>query len=133
MAAIFKHVKIFINEVLCILNLPGITLDIGNTEIKDIFLLSYNSMCMCVCSVVFWLFVTHWTVAYLASLSIGFAQEKYWGGLSLPPPGHLPDPGIKSMSSMPPALAERFCTLWEAFEQEGSSPLSQLGSVVAQW
>ena len=55
-------------------SVPGITLDIGNTEIKDIFLLSYNLMCMSVCSVVFWLFVIHWTVAYLASLSIGFAQ-----------------------------------------------------------
>ena len=31
-------------------SVPGITLDIGNTEIKDIFLLSYNLMCVCVLS-----------------------------------------------------------------------------------
>jgi hypothetical protein len=26
---------------------------------------------------------------------MGFPRQKYWSGLPLPPPGHLPDPGIK--------------------------------------
>ena len=33
--------------------------------------------------------------------------NKYWSGLPWPPPGDLPDPGIKPTSLMSPALAER--------------------------
>ena len=45
--------------------------------------------------------MTPWTVAYQAPLSMGFSREEYWSGLSFPPPGDLPDPGIESRS---PAL-----------------------------
>ena len=31
-------------------------------------------------------------------LSMGFSRQEYWGGLSFPPPGDLPDPGIKPAS-----------------------------------
>ena len=41
-----------------------------------------------------WLFVTPWTVAHQASLSMGFPRQEYWSGLPCPPPGDLPDPGI---------------------------------------
>ena len=37
--------------------------------------------------------VTPWTVACQAPLSMGFSRQEYWSGL--PPPGNLPDPGIK--------------------------------------
>ena len=47
------------------------------------------------------LFATLWTVAWQASLSIGLSRQEYWSGLLFPPPGDLPDPGIKPMS---PAL-----------------------------
>ena len=47
------------------------------------------------------LFVTPWTVACQASLSMGFSRQEYWSGLPLPPPGDLPDPGIEPGS---PAL-----------------------------
>ena len=47
------------------------------------------------------LFVTPWTVAYQAPLSIGFSRQEYWSGLPLPSPGGLPDPGIEPRS---PAL-----------------------------
>ena len=50
------------------------------------------------------LFVTPWTVACQASLSMGFLRPKYWRGLPLPSPGDLLDPGIKPAS---PALAGR--------------------------
>ena len=33
-----------------------------------------------------------------------FSGQEYWNGLSFPPPGDLPDPGIKPMSLMAPAL-----------------------------
>ena len=44
------------------------------------------------------LFVTLWTVARQASLSMGFSRQEYWSGLLCPPPGDLPDPGIKPVS-----------------------------------
>ena len=56
------------------------------------------------------LFVTPWTVAHQAPLSMGFSRQEYWGGLPLPPPGDLPDPGIESAPLASPALAEGFFT-----------------------
>ena len=47
------------------------------------------------------LFVTAWTVASQAPLSMAFSRQEYWRGLPLPPPGDLPDPGIEPRS---PAL-----------------------------
>ena len=43
-------------------------------------------------------------------LSKGFSRQEQWSGLSCPPPGDLPDPGIKPASLMSPALAGRFFT-----------------------
>ena len=44
------------------------------------------------------------------SLSIGYSRQEYWSGLLCPPPGYLPDPGIKPRSLMSLALAGRFLT-----------------------
>ena len=41
------------------------------------------------------LFLTLWAVAYQAPLSMEFSKQEYWSGLPCPPPGDLPDPGIK--------------------------------------
>ena len=63
------------------------------------------------------LFVTLWTVACQTPLSMGFSRQEYWSGFSFPPPGDLPDPGIKPMSLMSPALAGGFfatSATWEA-------------------
>ena len=46
-----------------------------------------------------WLFVTTWTAACQAPLSMEISRQEYWSGLSFPPPGDLPDPGIESRSS----------------------------------
>ena len=51
---------------------------------------------MCSFSVV-QLFVTSWTVACQASLSIGLSREEYCSGLPFPSPGDLPNPWIKPM------------------------------------
>ena len=40
------------------------------------------------------LFVTPWTVAHQAPLSMGFSRQEYRSGLPCPPPGDPPDPGI---------------------------------------
>ena len=44
------------------------------------------------------LFVTLWTAACQTPLSMKFSKQEYWSGLPFPPPGDLPDPGIKPMS-----------------------------------
>ena len=44
------------------------------------------------------LFATPWTVARQAPLSMGFSRQEYWSGLPCPPPGDLPNPGIKPAS-----------------------------------
>ena len=58
-------------------------------------------------------FVTVWTVAWQASLSMEFSRQEYWSGLPFPSPGDFPDPGIQPGS---PAL------------QADSLPLSHQGS-----
>ena len=45
------------------------------------------------------LFATLWTVAHQAPLSTGFSRQEYWSGLLCPPPGDLPDTGIKPTSA----------------------------------
>ena len=63
------------------------------------------------------LLATPWTVARQAALSMGFPRQEYWSGLPCPPPGDLPNPGIKPASLMSPALADGFPTsgaTWEA-------------------
>ena len=63
------------------------------------------------------LFVTLWTVACQAPLSMGILQAEYWSGLPCPPPWDLPDPGVKLMSVLSPELAGGFfttSTTWEA-------------------
>ena len=62
-------------------------------------------------------FASLWTVACQAPQSMGFSRQEYWSGLLFPFPGDLPDPGIKPMSLVSPALANGFfttSTTWEA-------------------
>ena len=71
-----------------------------------------------------WLSATPWTVATQASLSVGFSRQEYCSGLPCPPPGDLPDPGIKPKSLMSPALAGGFFSTsitWEARTVLGGS------------
>ena len=63
------------------------------------------------------LFVPPWPGARQAPLFMGFSKQEYWSGLSCPPLGDLPDPGIEPVSLKSPALAGRFFTTsatWEA-------------------
>ena len=50
------------------------------------------------------LFVTLWTVAHQAPLSMGISWKEYRSGLPFAPPSNHPDPGIKPMSPVSPAL-----------------------------
>ena len=60
------------------------------------------------------LFVTPWSVACQAPLSMGFSRQEPWNGLPCSLPGDLPNPGIKPASLASPALASRFFTTREA-------------------
>ena len=60
---------------------------------------------MCVCESLsrVQIFVTPWTVAHQAPLSMGFYRQGYWGR-KIPSPGDLPQPGIKPVSPVASAL-----------------------------
>ena len=63
-------------------------------------------------------FVTPWTVAHQAPLSVGFSRQEYCSGLSCPPLGNLPNPGIEPTSLASPALAGRFFTTVDTWETQ---------------
>ena len=50
------------------------------------------------------LFVTPWTVAHHAPLSMGIPRQESWSGLPVPSPGDLPGPRIEPRSPASPAL-----------------------------
>ena len=62
------------------------------------------------------LFVTLWTVAHQAPLSMGFSRQEYWSELPSPPAEDLPNPGTEPKSLMSPVLGGGFFTTnatWE--------------------
>ena len=52
--------------------------------------------------------VTPWTITLQAPLSTGIPKQEHWSGLLFPPPGDLPNPGIKRASPESPAWAGGF-------------------------
>ena len=67
------------------------------------------------------LFVTPWTVAHQAPLSMGFSRQERWSGRPHPPPGDPPDLGTEPTPLTSPALIGGFCTTsatWEIEESE---------------
>ena len=61
-----------------------------------------------------------------APQSMGFSRQESWSGLPFPPPGNLPDPGIKPMCSASPSLQTDSLPL---SHQESPYPISQGGSI----
>ena len=57
-----------------------------------------------------------------------FPRQEYWSGLSFPPPGDLPKPGVKPAS---PALADSFFTT-EPLEKPRERLVSQAGTRAGQ-
>ena len=66
------------------------------------------------------LFVTLGTIARQASLSMGFSRHEYWSELPCPPPGDLPNLGIKPVPLMSPVLSGRFFTTSASCEAQTS-------------
>ena len=91
---------------------------VEETKIWDVFFkVRHNNNCttyVCVCELSFiHLFVTPWTIALQAPLTMEFSRQEYWSRLPFPTPGDLHYPGIESESSVStvsPALAGRFFT-----------------------
>ena len=67
---------------------------------KAFCILILQKGCMCACSVTqsCQTLATLWTVTRGAPLFMGFSRQECWTGLLCPPPGDLPDPGIKPTS-----------------------------------
>ena len=63
-------------------------------------------------------FLTPWTVAQQAPLSMRFSSQEYWSGLPCPPAGDLPHPGTETTPPVSPTF------------QVDSLPLSCWGSPV---
>ena len=59
----------------------------------------FSRVCLC---------MIPWTVAHQVPLSMGFSRQKYRSGLPCPPPGDLPNLGVKPVSLMSPTLAGVF-------------------------
>ena len=59
-------------------------------------------------------FVTPWTVALQAPLSMEFPRQEYWNGLPFPPPGDLPGPGIEATSLCIGSQIFYHLSTWEA-------------------
>ena len=58
--------------------------------------LDQHPVCSCACLLSrVRLFVTTWTVAHQAPLSMGFSRQEQWTGLPFPPQEDIPNPGIK--------------------------------------
>ena len=67
----------------------------------DLPFLNISYQCTCMCTQLlshFWLFKSPWTIACQVPLSMEFPRQKYWIGLSFPPPGDLPNPEIEPES-----------------------------------
>ena len=61
-------------------------------------------------------FVTPWTVAHEAFLSMEFSRQEYWSGLPLSTPGDLPNPGIEPTSLVSPVSSRGFFTTSATWE-----------------
>ena len=98
-----------------------------NTDLSSFLIAAHISICtwMCICTHVCMInsfrhmqvFVTLWTVARQAPQSIGFSRQEYWSGLPCPPPGDLPNRGIKCLS---PNLhiSSRFSLTYSGFDKK---------------
>ena len=65
-------------------------------QIRGIFVFKFLFLCASAKSLQ--LYLTLWSIACQASLSMRFSRWEYWSELLCPSPWDLPDPGIKPMS-----------------------------------
>ena len=91
-------------------------------EIPSLFMLSHV-----------WLFATPWIRTHQAPMSMEFSKQEYYCGLPLPPPGDLPNSGIKPASLVSPALAGRFFTNYATCDGWAIGSLKSLSDSRFSW
>ena len=74
------------------------------------------------------LFVTLWSVAHQAPLSMGFSRQEHWSGLPCPPPGDLPDTGIEPAAAIAAKSLQSCPTLCDPID--GSPPGSPVPGIL---
>ena len=86
-------------------------------------------VCACACAVTqSWFFVTPWTAAHQAPLSMGFSRQEYWSGLPFPSPGDLSNPRIETMSLESPANeSESHSVVSNSLQPHGLCPWTSPG------
>ena len=67
-----------------------------------------------------WLFVTPWTVAHQAPLSMEFSRQEYWSGLPFPSPGE--SSWHRDWTRVSHIAGRRF-TVWATTESQGHDNL----------
>ena len=95
------HIPIAV-ELFChiwhsMLRFPKFLNDFLNCYFK-VYSLLQSSMRVCSVASAVSDFVTLWTVAFQAPLSMGFSRQECWSGFPCPPPADLPGPGVKPAS-----------------------------------
>ena len=109
---LWKNISSFLAAIHIIAAIGMIPLNV--TCISNLF--STTLGCVLSCFSHIWLFMTPWTVAHQAPLSIGFYRQEYQSGLPFPPPRDLPNPGIEPRSFILPALVGGFFTTTATWE-----------------
>ena len=71
-----------------------------------------------------WLFANPWTVAHQAPLFMEFSRQEYCSELPFPPPGDIPDSGVKPQVLISPALTGGFFTIFITRATWGASEIS---------
>ena len=78
-----------------------------------------------------WFFVTAWTEACQAPLSVEFSRQECWRGLPCPPPGDLHEPGIEPWVS---CITGRLFTIWGTLDYlTGPSPRIPTNRMFHNW
>ena len=80
------------------------------------------------------LFVTLWSVACQAPLSIGFPRQEYWSKVPFPTLGNLPDLGIEPSSLACPVLQEDYLLdhIWLQFQKKIMLMKNLLSSILVK-
>ena len=123
-SSIFPSIRVFSNESALRIRWPGECKsnpqgDITSHPLECVHAKSLSHV---------WLCANLWTTAHQVPLSMRFSRQEYWSGLQCPPPGDLPNPGIKPTSLTSPALAGRFfttSTTWKVHPLEWILPKRQ--------
>ena len=104
-------------------------------EILKLHFSVLSQVCVCVCVCVcarahvvshIQLFMTPWTVAHQAPLSMGLSGQEYCSGLPFPSLGDLPNPRNQTCFSCISCIGGRFftiCTIYEGTSSHTVQPL----------